>query len=278
MRRTLVVRMFAVGALTFIPVLASANSGDFDGGVAIGSAYAGINTTPSNGMLVQGSVGIGTTSPNSVLSVAGNGFQNLFDASFNNSGNNESFHLYSGSPSTPNVYIYAGEYDSGSGSSSYSFLGAYDSRTGASSLDLQKSGGSVGIGVAAPSYTLQVNGSVAGTSAYVNLSDKRLKKNVEPLEFGLEEVEQLQPITFEWKDPKDSGMNGKQIGFIAPYVEKIMPSMVLTLDDERETKGMKYSEIIPVLTKAIQEQQVEIQELKLKVEQLAKQNQSAPNN
>jgi len=54
----------------FVPISAKAagNSGDFDGGVAIGSSYAGANAAPTNGLIVQGSVAIGTTTP-----VAGGG-------------------------------------------------------------------------------------------------------------------------------------------------------------------------------------------------------------
>jgi Chaperone of endosialidase len=146
--------------------------------------------------------------------------------------------------------------------------------------------GNVGVNTTSPSYTLQVNGSVAGTSAYVNTSDARYKKNVKPLQSGLNEIAQLKPVTFEWKDevlhpenvltsaksgagvaksrPRtmDSSMQGQQIGFVAQDVEKILPSVVVTEDNAEKTKGMKYSEIIPVLVKAVQEQQAEIDDLK----------------
>jgi hypothetical protein len=143
--------------------------------------------------------------------------------------------------------------------------------------------GTVGIGNSSPGYTLQVNGSVAGTSAYVNTSDIRFKKNVQPLDIGLNIVTQLKPVTFEWKDeavnrwksigigtaspqnslvkdrrPFDPAMRGKQMGFIAQDVEKLLPSVVVTEDNAEKTKGMKYSELIPVLVKAIQEQQAQL--------------------
>jgi hypothetical protein len=140
-------------------------------------------------------------------------------------------------------------------------------------------GGNVGIGTPLPAYTLQVNGSVAGTSAYVNTSDVRRKKNIQPLDVGLKEIEQLRPVSFEWKDdilnqsikgktvhhPLEFSMQGKQIGLVAQDVEKVLPSVVVTEPSADKMKGMKYSELIPVLVKAIQEQQAEIDELKKQI-------------
>jgi hypothetical protein len=61
-------------ALTITPKLAEAtNAGDFSGGVAIGTSYAGTDAAPTNGMIVQGNVGIGTTSASSPLSVGTTG-------------------------------------------------------------------------------------------------------------------------------------------------------------------------------------------------------------
>jgi Chaperone of endosialidase len=73
MKKTRVLLTIAVAALTFVPALAEANSGDFSGGVVIGTGYAGINTAPINGLLAQGNVGIGTTSPANNLSISGDG-------------------------------------------------------------------------------------------------------------------------------------------------------------------------------------------------------------
>ena len=163
----------------------------------------------------------------------------------------------------------------GSSSGTPNSFNIYDNTGGGSRLVIDGSG-DVGIGNSTPSYTLQVNGSVAGTSAYVNTSDSRFKRDIQPLNVGLKEVEQLKPVTFEWnKDalkqtikgktyirPLDPGMQGQQIGFVAQEVEKVLPSVIVTQNDADRTKGLKYSELIPVLVKAIQEQQVEIETLK----------------
>ena len=69
MRTTSAALIPLVVGLAFLPILAEANSGDFSGGVAIGTSYAGTDTAPTNGLIVQGSVGIGTTTSSVGLDV-----------------------------------------------------------------------------------------------------------------------------------------------------------------------------------------------------------------
>jgi Chaperone of endosialidase len=147
----------------------------------------------------------------------------------------------------------------------------------ATNMSINPNGGSVGIGTNNPLCTLHVNGSVAGTSAYVNLSDSRHKKNIKPLAIGLKEIQLLKPVTFDWVElspPKPDkprvpfGMEGQQIGFIAEDVEKVIPSAVVTEDNDEKTRWMKYSEIIPVLTKAMQEQEKAIQQQQAEINTL----------
>ena len=120
------------------------------------------------------------------------------------------------------------------------------------------SAGNVGIGTTSPSYLLHVNGTAYAVGAAGALSDIRHKSDVKTLPDGaLGLVSKLRPVSFQWKDPKDDGMKGEQIGFIAQEVEKVLPSVVLTQNDKDKTKGLKYTEVIPVLAKAIQELKVD---------------------
>jgi len=56
-------------------------------------------------------------------------------------------------------------------------------------------------------------------------------------------------------------MRGPQIGFIAQDVQKVLPSIVITESNRERTLGLKYNEFIPLLTKAIQEQQAAMKRL-----------------
>ncbi|MFY9309828.1 MAG: tail fiber domain-containing protein [Bacteroidia bacterium] len=115
--------------------------------------------------------------------------------------------------------------------------------------------GNVGIGTTAPGFMLEVAGTTA-CSGNVWTSDLRKKKNIQPLSVNaIDMINQLKPVTFEWKEVLDQGMEGIQTGFIAQDLEKILPTTVLTKDDEMQSKVVKYNELLPVLVKAIQEQQ-----------------------
>ena len=95
-------------------------------------------------------------------------------------------------------------------------------------------------------------------------SDKKLKKNIETLNYGLDEVLKLKPVRYEWKESykKDKG---SMIGFVAQDVQEIVPEIVKEsmMFDSNETKlGVDYPKMVAILTKAIQEQQKQIDELK----------------
>lgn len=137
---------------------------------------------------------------------------------------------------------------------------------------LQPNGGNVGIGTNTPSYPLYVNGTIYATGGAGALSDVRHKHDVKALPNGaLALVDRLRPVSYLWNEARDDGMRGRQIGFTAQDVEKVIPTVVLTQADENRTKALKYDQLIPILTKAIQEQQAEIRRMKARLDKLSRQ-------
>ncbi len=57
-------------------------------------------------------------------------------------------------------------------------------------------------------------------------SDRRLKKNIEPMHGALDKLLQLEPVTFEYNEPEKMGVSGVQNGFVAQQVEPIFPQWV----------------------------------------------------
>jgi hypothetical protein len=96
-------------------------------------------------------------------------------------------------------------------------------------------------------------------------SDARLKENVKDLNYGLKDVLDIRPVSFDWIDKR----NGQHdIGVIAQEIEKIIPEVVVevdTLNSEDTHKTVDYAKLTSVLIKAVQEQQQQINELKEKL-------------
>jgi len=102
----------------------------------------------------------------------------------------------------------------------------------------------------------------------LNVSDARLKKNITNLNYGLYSIMKMHPVQYDWKDDSEKM---KKIGFLAQELKKVIPEAVVG-DETKETLAVNYVEIIPVLVKAMQEQQKQIEELKNEVRKLSKRN------
>ena len=93
------------------------------------------------------------------------------------------------------------------------------------------------------------------------LSQREMKTNIEPIENILPAVLQLQGVSFDWKKD-EKGTN--HYGLIAEDVEKILPNLV-SHDEKGNAQGIQYSKMTAVLLEAIKEQQIQINELKAKL-------------
>lgn len=90
-------------------------------------------------------------------------------------------------------------------------------------------------------------------------SDARMKKNVENLKSGLSTVLRLRAVFFNWKKETDS--QEKHPGFIAQEVQQLAPDLIYT--DNNGLLTMDYARLTPYLVEAVQEQQKEIEAIKV---------------
>jgi len=122
-------------------------------------------------------------------------------------------------------------------------------------------------------------GDINVTGTVFEASDARLKRNVTDMDNGLEVIMSLRPVAYKYKEHKALNLNPErqQYGFIAQEMESILPSAIKetavpavreTVMDENGNivshskemsdesyKMVNYNQVIPFLTKAVQEQQ-----------------------
>jgi Chaperone of endosialidase len=112
-------------------------------------------------------------------------------------------------------------------------------------------------------------GTVNATSTTIAaISDQRLKENIQDLDVGLDKLMALKPRKFDWKAGKGKDIKGDR-GWIAQEFEQVFPDMIDTWKDpapegEEPYKSVR-ADLIPVLVKAIQEQQALITSLTARV-------------
>ncbi len=106
---------------------------------------------------------------------------------------------------------------------------------------------------------------VFAANGVIQTSDVRMKKNIQDIPYGLATVLSLKPKIYHWND--DSAQDKKHLGLIAQDLLRAMPEVVHE-DEEIDHLGVNYAEIIPVLIKAIQEQQEQIDAQSEQIKQL----------
>jgi len=92
-----------------------------------------------------------------------------------------------------------------------------------------------------------------------SISDISLKENIKPVENALDKIEKLNAVTFDWKKSDSILQLKEDYGFIAQEVEKVIPEIVRTNDDDK--KAINYNGITSVLVKAIQELSAKVEKL-----------------
>ena len=101
------------------------------------------------------------------------------------------------------------------------------------------------------------------STTYTTSSDYRLKENIESMQNGLDRVKQLNPVKFTWKETGEESE-----GFIAHEVDELFSDCINGEKDGESMQTMDYGRITPLLVKAIQEQQEQINALQSEIKTL----------
>lgn len=114
------------------------------------------------------------------------------------------------------------------------------------------------------------------TGAYSSVSDARLKSNIQNLSSMLPSIMQLRPTQYQFNHDES---NTEYFGLIAQELKEVFPSMVNVFGDDsngqseiKDLHTVKYTDLIPVLIKGMQEQQEMIEAQQTQIEALIKQN------
>jgi len=128
--------------------------------------------------------------------------------------------------------------------------------------------GRVGIGTLQPTsgtcapekqtILLDVNGLIRAAGSLVT-SDRRFKQDIETIPNSLELIRKMRGTTYVYKTqdfPDRNFSGGKQYGFIAQELEKVIPEATVLNSDGYY--AVNYTMLIPVLTEAMKEQDARI--------------------
>ncbi len=120
-----------------------------------------------------------------------------------------------------------------------------------------------------PADTVRIPGDLVVTGALSTPSDARLKTGISNLRYGLDEVMRLRPVTWKWKN---DSVDRTRLGLIAQEVQLVVPELVMQGTDKDRLLSMNYLGLLPVVIKAIQEQEATIASLRNEIAALQNPN------
>jgi hypothetical protein len=133
-----------------------------------------------------------------------------------------------------------------------------------------KENGFIGMGNSTPTVRLQVTGDIIANSI-AGSSDARFKTNITPIANPLQKVLALRGVHFNWNTsafPQRMFSDKRTLGFIAQEVEKVLPEIVQTENTTEGYKSVQYDKVVALLVEAMKEQQKQINQLKRELKKL----------
>jgi hypothetical protein len=123
-----------------------------------------------------------------------------------------------------------------------------------------------------PPYSLFVDGSILVRGAIVPFfpwSDERLKKDVATLSEALDTLLSLRGVQFYWRDPENVGVPpGRQMGFIAQEVEKVLPEWVM--EGANGYKGIAINGFEALVIEALRELKTELDSIEKRLPKMTR--------
>ena len=132
-------------------------------------------------------------------------------------------------------------------------------------VDINAGGGPLG-----NTAKLHVGGNILANQFNQN-SDARYKTHIATFDNALDAILNLRGVTYDWdraKWPEKNFSEGKQIGFIAQELEKILPELVQT--DGSGYKSVAYANTVPVLVEAIKALNAKVDAKQKQIDELLK--------
>ena len=122
---------------------------------------------------------------------------------------------------------------------------------------------------------------IFATNSTISTSDERSKKNIADIPLGLDFINDLRPVVYEWKTDKSNiettlggkkKFNQKHYGIIAQEVMEVLKNYGITSvndfgglhragTDDEDLYGARYTEFVAILIKAIQELSAKVKAL-----------------
>jgi hypothetical protein len=118
---------------------------------------------------------------------------------------------------------------------------------------------------------VNVSGAVFATSC-CGSSDRRWKRDIEPLDGVLEQLLRLKGKSYRWRDEAPgAGDRDLQYGFVAQEVQEVFPDLVKDHPDG-EHLTLAYQQVIPLLVEGVRElrteKEAEIRDLRSQIASL----------
>jgi hypothetical protein len=123
--------------------------------------------------------------------------------------------------------------------------------------DIKYEGGNVGIGSAAGTERLKVNGDILATGNVTAYSDRRLKSDIVKLKDALNKIDKLNGYTYVMNDKPSTGL-------IAQEVLEVLPEVVH--GSEETTYSLAYGNMSGIIIEAIKELREKVLELENKIQ------------